>query len=211
MRTGPVGLVWVVAFLCAGVFASAAADRVYAIVPSESALTIHVGKTGLLKGFGHEHDVVARRLVGQVEIAPDLRRSRVSLTVDSASLEVQARGEPRGDTPKVQETMLGPKVLDVAHHAAIKFQSTAINVKQAGDETFDVEISGVLELRGVARAIKFPTRVELAGDQLRARGTATLRQSDFGIEPVRAAAGGVQVKNEVELQFVFVARPNPQP
>lgn len=27
------------------------------IIPSESTVTIHVGKAGLLKGFGHEHEV----------------------------------------------------------------------------------------------------------------------------------------------------------
>ncbi len=35
-------------------------------------------------------------------------------------------GEPEGDAPKVQETMLAEQVLDVAHRPRITFDSTAV-------------------------------------------------------------------------------------
>jgi polyisoprenoid-binding protein YceI len=207
MRTGTVRLGTGVALLCACVLARAADRRVYRIVPAESTLGLHVGKEGLLKGFGHEHEVVARKLRGQVELAAgDLRGSHVSVTVDSASLEVDARLEPSGDAPKVQETMLGPKVLDAAAHPSIRFESTALVVKPRGAGVYDVQLTGDLTLRGTTRSITIPTRVELMGAELRARGSTTIRQSDFGIEPIRAAAGSVRVKNEVELRFTLVAR-----
>ena len=207
MRIGLGSFATAVGLLCGAILvAHAAAKRTYRIVPSESTLTIHVGKSGILKGFGHEHEAVARKLSGQVELAADMTQSRVSITVDSTSLEVQPGGEPAGDAPKVQETMLGPSVLDVAHHPAIVFRSNAVTAKPTGDGAFDAEVSGVLELRGTARSIKVPLRLELADGQLRAHGSTTLRQSDFGIEPVRAAGGSVRVKDEVALRFSLVAR-----
>ena len=38
-------------------------------------------------------------------------------------------------------------------------------------------------------------------------GNALIRQTDFGIQPVRAAGGAVRVKDEVEVQFDIYALP----
>src|SRR5262249_41855495 len=141
--------------------------------------------------------------------ATEMNESRVSLTVESASLQVQSAGEPPDDVPKVQETMLGPKVLDVAHHPAIRFQSTAISAKEAGGGAVGLQKAGSPARQGAVRPVSVPLRVELAGTQLRAHGSTTIRQSAFGIEPVTAAAGGVRVKDDVELRFSVVAHLTP--
>jgi hypothetical protein len=36
------------------------------------------------------------------------------------------------------------------------------------------------------------------------RGSATVLQKDFGIEPIRIAGGSVKVKNEVRIEFEIV-------
>jgi hypothetical protein len=47
-------------------------------------------------------------------------------------------------------------------------------------------------------------RVESANG--RYRGTAELKQKDFGITPVTVAGGAVKVKNELRVEFEIVAR-----
>jgi hypothetical protein len=49
-------------------------------------------------------------------------------------------------------------------------------------------------------------RVYPNGDTLRAQGDATLRLTDFRIEPVSVAGGMLKVKDEVKLTFDIVAR-----
>jgi hypothetical protein len=46
----------------------------------------------------------------------------------------------------------------------------------------------------------------LGADDLHAEGTATVRQTDFGIQPVTAGAGTVRVKDDVEVSFSVRAR-----
>jgi hypothetical protein len=52
-------------------------------------------------------------------------------------------------------------------------------------------------------------RVYPNGDTLRAQGEATLRLTDFRIEPVSVAGGMLKVKDEVKLTFDIVARAIP--
>jgi polyisoprenoid-binding protein YceI len=62
-------------------------------------------------------------------------------------------------------------------------------------------------LHGVTRTLAIPVHVTLASDgTMTARGTLTIRQSDFGIRPVTAAGGAVRVKDGLDVLFVFGVR-----
>jgi polyisoprenoid-binding protein YceI len=101
--------------------------------------------------------------------------------------------------------MLGPKVLDAARFPAISFQSTRVAGKPVGSGVYELELQGELTVRGVARPLTLPLRVELAEDRLVAHGRTSLRQSDFGITPI-SVAGVVKVKDELAIDYEIVAR-----
>jgi len=188
--------------------AQAAEPRVYHLVADESSVRLHVGKSGMLKTFGHEHEVAAPAFTGRVTLdEADLSRSHVSATFDSRELRVLPGNEPAKDVPKVQETMLGPQVLDAARYPDIRFTSTRCEARQTGPGTYEAQLEGQLELHGTVRPVSLPLHVELSEGRLVARGGTTIRQSDFGITPVSAGGGSVKVKNEVPIQFMFVGRP----
>jgi polyisoprenoid-binding protein YceI len=65
----------------------------------------------------------------------------------------------------------------------------------AGHLTLSIE--GDLTLHGVTKPCVLPVRVTLAGGSLTAEGTTTVKQTDFGIQPVTAAGGSVRVKDEL--------------
>src|SRR5262249_28318538 len=72
-----------------------AATRAFAIDPRASSVRVHVGKTGIASFAGHEHDVVARSLRGEVSVDfDDLSRASVEVTIDARSLTVVPEGEP---------------------------------------------------------------------------------------------------------------------
>lgn len=200
MKIGPTALL---ALLAAP---AAAESRAYAIDPSASAVTIQVGRAGLFKFAGHEHEVLAPVARGEVRADPlDLPRSSVSLELRSAALVVTGRGEPPDDVPKVQEAMVGPKVLDATRFPAILFRSRQVGGRRVAETAYELEVTGDLELRGVTRSLTVPLRVEVAGETLLATGRLVLRQSDFGIEPI-SVAGVVKVKNELKIDVRILAR-----
>lgn len=194
--------------LLAGALAApgAAAPRTYAVVPAESRLTVHVGRSGLFGFAGHEHEVKGHAAAGEVVADEDsLAGSSVSLDFAAGQLEVSGQGEPAEDVPKVQAKMLGPEVLDVARYPRVAFRSTAVSGTAAGSGSWDIQVRGELTLHGVTRPVTIPMRVTRAGDDLKASGRATIRHTDFGMTPV-SVAGVVKVKNELTLEFDITAR-----
>ena len=160
-----------------------------AIDTKASTLSVHVGKSGTLSAFGHEHLIAAPIASGTADTASH----RVELRVEAAALRVQ---DPKGsdkDREQIEKTMLGPDVLDTERYHEIVFQSTS--VREAGAGAWNV--SGNLTLHGATR----PVTVEVRERGGHYAGSATIRQSEFGIKPVKVAGGTVKVKDEVKIEF----------
>jgi len=117
----------------------------------------------------------------------------VDLLVKALALQVKDPGTSEKDRTEIQSTMLGPKVLDAERHPEIRFRSTAAEDTGAGAW----RIHGELTLHGATR----PVTVEAHETGGHFVGTARLRQSDFGIQPVKVAGGTVRVKDEVRIEF----------
>jgi polyisoprenoid-binding protein YceI len=178
----------------------------YSVEPARCSVAIHVGRSGLFKFAGHAHEVVASRCDGEVVAVPeDLGRSSVQLSFDAASLRVSEKGEPEGDAPKVQEAMLGPKLLDAARFPGISFVSTAVSGRLVSAGVYELVLTGDLGLHGVTRRISLPLRVVLQADSLTASGHLDLKQTAFGLSPI-SVAGLVKVKDEIGIDFEIAAR-----
>jgi polyisoprenoid-binding protein YceI len=187
----------------------AAGGEHYAVDGGASRVSIEVGKGGLLKIAGHEHTVTAEGLSGEVVVdRAQVERSSVRVVFAATAVRVTDSEGPADDVPKVQATMSGPKVLDVERFPEIRFSSTAVSGHKGTGETWEIAVTGDLELHGVRRPLTLPLRVTLAPDSLAAEGTVRLRQRDYGIEPV-SVGGVVKVKDELVVTLKIVARPAP--
>ncbi|HYM21816.1 MAG TPA: YceI family protein [Vicinamibacterales bacterium] len=159
-QPGVVGAaITVVALLQQGGSAAAAS---YRVDPAQSRVTIAVGKTGAFSAFGgHTHRVEGPIESGTVEFDPDRPESaRVRLVIGAAALKVSAQGEPPADVPKVQEAMDGDKVLDVAHHAQLLFESSGVTLDRHQGSAFELTIDGRMTIRGVSRPIRVPVHAD---------------------------------------------------
>ena len=154
----------------------------------KSMLTIHVGKTGVFSGLGHEHEVRAPIHSGTAETSP---HPAVEIHVDARTLRMIDKGEAEKDRAEVQKTMLGPEVLDSNLHQEIVFKSTGVEPASQGQWT----LHGNLTLHGQTR----PVTVHVTLKEGRYTGEATVKQTDFGIRPPGKA--GVRAKDEVRIAF----------
>ena len=183
------------------------AARTFVIDGTASTATAHLGKTGIGSFAGHEHNVDARTIQGEIVLdAEDLTKSSVDLIVDARSLKVREEGEPEGDAPKVQQAMRGPEVLDVGRYPTLHFGSNAVSGKQTAPGTYDLTVAGEFSLHGVVKSLTLPIHLEVRDTALTASGKFVLKQTDFGIEPTSAAGGLVKVENEVPITFRIAAR-----
>lgn len=160
------------------------------IDPDRSSLTIHVAKTGWLPGVGHEHIVMAPVAEGSID---DGRPSRIRFRVEAARLQVM----PEEHQAEVQHSMQA-RVLESSQFPEITF--TSEEIQAAGDSAWYV--SGKLQLHGQSRLIHLSVR-KLDGRYV---GATTIKQTDYGIQPVSATGGAVRVKNELKIDFVIETR-----
>jgi polyisoprenoid-binding protein YceI len=155
-----------------------------------SKITIHVYKTGLFSGLAHDHEIEAPIEWGEVS---DSESPSVEVRVSSNKLRVLDPEASEGTRSKIQSTMQGAEVLDVGRFPQIHFQSTA--VEASGTDHWVVH--GNLDLHGKTH----PVSVDVTLKDGFYGGTAVLKQTQFGITPVRIAGGTVKVKDEVKLEF----------
>jgi polyisoprenoid-binding protein YceI len=160
-----------------------------AIDTRQSMITIRVHKSGLFSGFGHDHEIAAPITNGTVNMAA----RQVELHLTASSLRVRDRDAGDKDRNEIQNTMLGPKVLDVVQYPEILFRSPGSD--PAGADSWQVH--GNLTLHGQVR----PVVVEVKERGSHYVGASSLKQTDFGITPIKIAGGTVQVKNEIEIEF----------
>jgi polyisoprenoid-binding protein YceI len=159
-----------------------------------STLTIRVYKTGLFSAFAHDHEINAPIRQGGF----DEDKQTVDLNVDARTLRVVDPGVSASDRMQIQATMLGPKVLDSDQFQEIKFHSTS--VERAGEGKWT--LNGELTLHGQTH----PVKVEVQGEKGHYRGSAVLKQKNFGITPVSIAGGSVKVKDEIRVEFDIVGK-----
>lgn len=160
------------------------------IDPERSTMTVKVAKSGLFSAFGHDHEIRAPIASGSIvtSIAPS-----VELTVDARRMQVLDPDLASDKRAEVQTTMHGAAVLDSERYPQIRFVSRMIKAEGGGR----FQVSGDLTLHGVTR----PVAVRVEQSAGRYTGSATVKQSEFGMKPVTVAGGTVKVKDAVEIVF----------
>jgi len=168
---------------------------VYHLIPA-SRLDVKTGKAGLFGFAGHSHLIRAHAVTGRVALYPGATAtSHVELTVPSDSLEVLTPPDT-AEIRKVTEAMR-TEVLEVGQFPRIAFASREVTPMQGG-----YHLTVALTLHGVTRDVPIDVAVRTTGDTLRATGTFSVKQTDFGIKPFRGGPGGsVKVADRVTFNF----------
>jgi hypothetical protein len=167
-----------------------------AVDVAHSTLTVDVYKQGLFSFFADNHVIDAPIASGSYDSA----MNSIALTVDASRMRVLDPKSPSDRRAAVQANMTGPEVLDVATYPTIAFSSTSIDAA----DTTHWSVNGNLTLHGQTHPISFAV---LRADATHFSGNATIRQSAFGIKPIRIAGGAVTVKDDVKLEFRVALEP----
>ena len=174
--------------LLATVAAAQAADLDLA----SSKITIHVEKSGLFSGFAHNHAIAAPLASGTL----DSDRRTIELKFRVADMKVLDPEAGASERAQIESTMKSEKVFDPAHYPEISFVSTSV---QSTDATH-FNVTGNLTLHGATRPITMP----VSHTNGHYTGKVSLKQTDYGMTPVKIAGGAVKVKDVVEVEFEIV-------
>ena len=181
------------------------ATQKYQLDPGQSRFMVLVKVGGLLSAFGHDHNIAIKDFTGDAIITEtSVSPAALRLNIKAASLFVTDKVSA-SDKQKIEATMRD-EALETGKYPEIAFQSTSIDVKKLAEGQYEAGIWGDLSLHGVTKRIWFPAKVTLSGPGLRATGSFTIKQSDFGMKLVSAGGGTVKVKNDLKLSFEIVGK-----
>jgi polyisoprenoid-binding protein YceI len=153
-------------------------------------MTVHVSKTGVFSAFAHNHEIEAPIESGEVQ---ESESPSVELRVNARKMRVLDPEASQDTRAQIQKTMQGPEVLDADRFPEVRFQSTTVEAKGADHWA----VHGKLDLHGQTH----PITVDVTLKDGFYRGSATFKQTGFGIMPVRVAGGTVKVKDEIKVEF----------
>ena len=162
--------------------------------PAQGSLRIRTKRTGAAAKAGHDLLIEVTSWSGTLEVGRDPDSSSVALSADGGSLRVregtggiQALGdeEKEGISKTIDD--------EVLKRSAIEFQSTSVDGDPGGRR---LRVQGELELMGRRR----PTQLALEiADDGKLTGSATVKQSDWGIKQYSILFGTIKVADEVEV------------
>jgi len=156
----------------------------------QSTITVRVFKSGLFRAFADDHVIQAPLAEGSLD---DSANPHVQVAIDASRMRVLDPGLSAKDRQEVQSRMLGAEVLDTTRFQRISFRSVAIQQLDKGAWL----VRGELALHGRTN----PITMKVSLDNGHYKGSATLRQRDFGIVPISIVGGTVKVKDEVKIDF----------
>jgi polyisoprenoid-binding protein YceI len=160
--------------------------------PDAGTLSVETARKGAAAKAGHDLSIEVTAWSATIEAGTDSAHPRLELTAEARSLRVrkgsgglQALGDD--DLDSIRQTIDE----DVLKGTAIAFHSTGVT---ASDDGSRLDVEGELELFGKAKPIAFELEV---GSDGRLSGSATVKQSDWGIKPYSALFGALKVADEV--------------
>jgi hypothetical protein len=157
--------------------------------PENGTLTVRTKRTGVASKAGH--DLLIEVTSWSATLDPDVDPA-LKLTADSRSLRVvEGTGGMQAldadDKAGIDQTIDE----EVLKGTAIEFRSSTVEL-----DGRLVRVDGELELAGARHPIGFELTT---ADDGRLSGSATVRQSDWGMKPYSALFGTLKIADEVEV------------
>ncbi len=159
-------------------------------------VTLLTSRDGLAAQVGHDLTIEVAVWSAELTIEPDGKPAALSVTLDLHSLAViQGSGglKPLTDRDKREIAVTARKALGVDRNPKATFVASSFEPGSNGGGF----IQGTLTLGGVSRPLRLHVAQRGQGSY---HGTASVRQSEFGIKPYTAFLGSLRVSDAVGVE-----------
>lgn len=186
---------------------TSAATKSWTVSPIASRLVVTIHPAGLLAPFMRDRRLTVVRWGATFDFDED-DPSSLSLraTFDAASLRDDELD--RADAGLIERHAMGPRGLDASRYPAIDLSADRLVIDGEGGATLHGWLEGELVVRGRAHPVRIAIGARWDDDWLHAMGRAWVRQSDFGIAPMRTALGLGGIDDRVMIELDLYATPD---
>ncbi len=176
----------------------------YELGPADGKVLVRTGREGLAARAGHDLTIEITRWTARATL-PDAGRGGIAAATLTAELDLsslavrQGTGgaKPLTDRDRRDIENSARKILGQAAQASFA-SSRVIPSASASGSSLSGAIEGTLALRGTSRPLRLQVTSPGPGHF---RGSATVRQTDFGITPYSGFLGALKLKDEVAVEF----------
>ncbi|HXD63995.1 MAG TPA: YceI family protein [Solirubrobacteraceae bacterium] len=173
----------------------------YELGPQDGKLIVRTRKGGAASKAGHNLRIEVERWGATAQFADDLAQSVLELSADSTSFTVvEGTGGMKSLDGDDKEGIAQTINQEVLKGTPITFKSTA--VRPDGEDR--LHVTGDLELVNGVNLIAFDLTV---ADDGRVTGSATVKQTEWGMKPYSALFGTLKVTDEVGVEIDAKLRP----
>jgi hypothetical protein len=179
----------------------------YELGPSAGRVLVKTGREGLAARAGHDLTLEITRWSARVTVPADEDGGTAAATLtaelDLGSLAVrEGTGGAKPLTDRDRRDIQGQVRKILGDGAKASFTSSRVIPSSSGSPSSGVPANGAIEgaltLRGTSRPLRLQVVSPVPGQY---RGSAALRQTDFGITPYSGFFGALKLKNEVTVEF----------
>jgi hypothetical protein len=175
----------------------------YELGPGDGRVLVKTGREGLAARAGHDLTMEITRWSARVTV-PDsasggIAAATLTAELDLGSLAVRegsGGAKPLSDRDRRDIEGQARKALGSAAKAS--YASARVVPSPSSGTSVNGAIEGTLTLNGKSQPVRLQVISPVSGQF---RGSATVRQTDFGITPYSGLFGTLKLKNEITIEF----------
>ena len=177
----------------------------FAIDTNASLFTVQAFASGIVAVVAHSPKFAIRSFTGEMQFSPDsMQNASVKLVIHVGSLEIM--DEVRQSERREIERIMFDEVLEKNRYPQVEFSSTHVNAIKTATSTYKMNVMGDLTLHGITRGMRLESQVMVGEDTLKAQGSFSVLQSDYGLKIASVAGGTLKLKDELKCAYFIVAR-----
>jgi polyisoprenoid-binding protein YceI len=176
----------------------------YIVEAERSTFIVKAFATGLLSSLGHNPTIAFSDFEGEIHLDPNtLQESTLRIVFHAASSTITDDINQKDQDEINRRTH--DEVLEADSYPDIVYESSQVSASKTAEGQYWIALNGELTLHGVTRNQPVSTHVSINGNNLRAMGDFSVRQSDYKITPVTALGGAIRLKDDLKITFDIYA------
>jgi polyisoprenoid-binding protein YceI len=177
----------------------------FSIDAAASLFTVQGFAAGIVAVVAHSPKFAIRDMVGSIEFVPgNLQEASVELSVNLGSLEIM--DEVRMSERLEIERIMFDEVLEKSRYPKAQYKSSNVSAIKTAENMYRVNVLGDLALHGITRGVALEAQVVVGEESLRAQGSFTINQLDFGLKIASVAGGTLKIKDELKFAYFILGR-----
>jgi polyisoprenoid-binding protein YceI len=177
----------------------------FSIDAKASLFTVQAFASGIVAVVAHSPKFAIRNFSGSVTFGPNtIEDAALNITIKTRSLEIM--DDVRANDRREIEKVMFDEVLESSRFPIVEYKSSRVAAAKITENMYRVNLWGNLTLHGATRGLQLDMQVMAGDETLKAQGSFSIQQSDFGLKIATVAGGSLTLKDELKFGYYIIAR-----